>query len=484
MLHADMDAFYASVEQRDRPELRGRPIVVGGAGPRGVVAAASYEARVFGVRSAMSSFEAKRRCPELVFVAGDMARYAKESRRIFEIFRRHSPLVEGLSLDEAFLDLTGSERLLGPPRAVGERLRAEVRAATGLAVSVGIGPVKLVAKIASGMAKPDGLLEVPADGVRAFLDPLPARKLWGVGPVAEERLARLGFRTIGELARADLETLHRTLGDFGVSIGRLARGEDVRGVEPEREAVSLSEENTFERDVADRETLERTILAHAEAVARRLRRKDLLARTVVLKWRPGRRRKDGPRGYPARTRQATLARATDDGGEIARVACSLLEDALVEPVRLLGVGVSGLVGGAADGGAVDAAGGVQAATQLPLFGGAGGAAAAGAATGATAGEKGGAAATGATGAPLGDPPRRRRLNFALDELADRFGDDVVRRASQAEIRHATLSAQWKRGSRDADGPVGREGSDGSDRSGGSGGSRGSDRQNESLEETD
>lgn len=436
-----MDAFYASVEQRDRPELRGRPVVVGGAGPRGVVAAASYEARVFGVRSAMSSFEAKRRCPELVFVSGDMARYAAESRRIFEIFRRFSPAVEGLSLDEAFLDLSGTERLLGPPRAVGERLRREVREATGLAVSVGIGPVKLVAKIASGMAKPDGLLEVEPARVRAFLDPLPVRKLWGVGEVAEAKLLAAGFHTLGELARADLEGLRRVLGELGVSVGRLARGEDVREVEPHRDAVSLSEENTFERDVDDRETLERTILAHAEAVARRLRRQDLRARTVVLKWRLGRRRKPGPRGYPVRTRQATLAAPTDDGGEIARVATSLLADALLEPVRLLGVGVSGLVAGT--GAAEDTA------LQLGLF--------AASPSGPAAGEaaRGTAVQTAAAG---GDRPRRRKLNRALDALAERFGDDVVRRASQAEIRHATMSGQWKKGSRESEERPPREGS--------------------------
>jgi len=465
-----MDAFYASVEQRDRPELRGRPVVVGGAGPRGVVAAASYEARVFGVRSAMSSAEAKQRCPELVFVSGDMARYAEESRRIFEIFRRYSPLVEGLSLDEAFLDLTGSERLLGPAREVAERLRREVREATQLAVSVGIGPIKMVAKIASGMAKPDGCCEVRSEDVRAFLDPLPARKLWGVGPVAGERLERLGYRTIGELARADLESLRRSLGDFGVSIGRLARGEDVREVEPHREAVSLSEENTFDADVSDRETLERTILSHAEAVARRLRRQDLMARTVVLKWRLGRRRKAGPRGYPARTRQATLAIATDDGGEIARVAISLLGDALAEPVRLLGIGVSGLVGAPAEeadgteagagaaGGAMPSVGspGRSGSEQLSLFSGAALASAAGRGGVSTSADGAGrfAASAGVAdrGAAAQDPPRRRRLNRALDALADRFGDDVVRRASQAEVEHATMSGQWKRGSRDTSGP--------------------------------
>lgn len=413
VLHADMDAFYASVEQRDRPELRGRPIVVGGAGQRGVVAAASYEARVFGIRSAMSSVEARRRCPDLVFIAGDMRRYAAESRRIFEIFRSFSPRVEGLSLDEAFLDLTGSERLLGPPSEVGGRLRQRVREETGLAISVGIGPIKMVAKIASGAAKPDGLLEVPPDAVRDFLDPLPVRKIWGVGPVAGERLEGLGYRTIGDLARADPDTLRRRLGDWGVGIGRLARGEDLREVEPHREVVSISEENTFERDVADRSRLEATILTHAEAVARRLRRQGLLARTVVLKWRPGRRVREGPRGYPVRSRQKTLEEATDDGEVVARVARVLLEDALVEPVRLLGVGVGGLVGEPGR------------TTQLSLF---------------------------EAGGPASEAPRRRRLNRALDVLADRFGDGVVRRASQAEARHATLSGQWKKGSRDTHGP--------------------------------
>ena len=445
ILHADMDAFYASVEQRDRPELRGRPVVVGGAGPRGVVAAASYEARVFGVRSAMSSAEAKQRCPELVFVPGDMARYAGESRKIFEIFRRYSPLVEGLSLDEAFLDLTGSERLLGPPRDAAERLRREVREATQLAVSVGIGPIKMVAKIASAMAKPDGCCEVRPEDVRAFLDPLPARKIWGVGPVAGERLEQLGYRTIGDLARADLEALRRTLGDWGVSIGQLARGDDLREVEPHREAVSLSEENTFDVDVSDRETLERTILAHAEAVARRLRRQDLMARTVVLKWRLGRRRKAGPRGYPVRTRQATLVIPTDDGGEIARVARSLLEDALAEPVRLLGVGVSGLVAAGAEGD------GPVAASQLSLFPGAG-LAGDGAKRASGKSAVAGKPETVAPSAAAQVPSQRRRLNRALDELANRFGDDVVRRASQAEVKHATMSGQWKKGSRDADGP--------------------------------
>src|SRR5512134_2848292 len=217
ILHADMDAFYASIEQRDRPELRGRPVMVGGTGPRGVVSAASYEARVFGVRSAMPSAEARRLCPQGVFLPGDMAKYARESRRIFAIFERFTPAVEGLSLDEAFLDLTGSERLLGPARAVAERLRGEVRAETGLAVSVGIAPVKMVAKIASDCAKPDGVFEVGPGELRAFLDPLPIGRLWGVGPVTEARLVRAGVRTIGELARATPVALRRTLGEWGLA---------------------------------------------------------------------------------------------------------------------------------------------------------------------------------------------------------------------------------------------------------------------------
>src|SRR5512134_3419764 len=199
ILHADMDAFYASIEQRDDPSLRGRPVIVGGTGPRGVVSAASYEARVFGVHSAMPTGEARRLCPQGVFLAGAMRRYAEESQRIFEIFARFTPAVESLSLDEAFLDLTGSERLLGAAREVAQRLRAAVRA---LAVSVGIAPVKLVAKIASDLAKPDGLLEVEPARVREFLAPLPLRRLWGVGPVAEQRLAKQGFHRIADLVDA------------------------------------------------------------------------------------------------------------------------------------------------------------------------------------------------------------------------------------------------------------------------------------------
>jgi DNA polymerase-4 len=407
ILHADMDAFFASVEQRERPELRGRPVAVGGESNRGVVAAASYEARRFGVRSAMPSVEARRLCPSLIFIRGNMPLYARVSRQVFDIFREFSPSVEGLSLDEAFLDLTGTRRLLGTPREVGERLRARVRRETELAVSVGIAPVKMVAKIASALAKPDGLLEVSAETVREFLAPLPVRCVWGVGPVAEERLLRAGFETMGDLARADSERLEETFGDWGLEVAQLARGRDLREVEPYREAVSYSEENTFERDISDREALEATVLAHAENVARRLRRDELEARTVVLKWRSARRRSSGLRGYPLHTRHVTLPEPTDDGQVIHREVRALLQrTGPGEPVRLIGVGVTNLSSPARG--------------QLPLFG------------------------------PPPDKQLRRRLNRALDEVADRFGTRAVLRGSQGDAERAGLSLQIKRSKREVD----------------------------------
>jgi len=398
-----MDAFYAAIEQRDDPALRGRPVIVGGRSDRGVVSAASYEARRFGVHSAMPTALARRLCPEGVFVSGSMAKYSAESKKIFAIFERFTPVVEGLSLDEAFLDLTGSERLLGPPREVAARLRAEVRRETGLAVSVGIAPVKLVAKIASDLAKPDGLLAVEPGELRAFLDPLPVSKIWGVGPVAEARLRRAGFATIGDLARAGEQALERRLGEWGAGFARLARGEDLREVAPWRDPVSLSEENTFERDVADRAVLEEAILAHAETVARRLRRSGWRARTVVLKLKLGGRVRAGPRGFPLLTRRTTLAEATDDGGALARAARGLLaRERRLPPVRLLGVGATNLLP-AEEG-------------QLPLF-----------------------------EAPAA--ARSTRLNRALDELSERFGSRAVVRGAAAAPVRAGLSLQRKRGER-------------------------------------
>jgi DNA polymerase-4 len=401
VLHADMDAFYASIEQRDHPELRGRPVAVGGDGRRGVVAAASYEARRFGVHSAMSSVEARRRCPELVFVRGSMRRYAAESKRIFAIFGRFTPVVQGLSLDEAFLDLTGTERLWGPARGVGDALRRAVRDETDLAVSVGIAPVKMVAKIASDLAKPDGLLEVASDAVRGFLEPLPVRRIWGVGPVAEQRLHAAGFTTIGDLVRCDAALLESRLGAWGLALARLGRGRDFSEVEPYRDAVSYSEENTFGDDVSAREVLEAALITHAESVARRLRRDRLRARTVVLKLKLARRVAPGPRGYPLLTRRATLPEPSDDGAVLSRVAGQLLSRAaLREPVRLLGVGATGLV--SADTG------------QLALF-----------------------------AAPR--DARRERLNRALDTITDRYGAGAIARGDASRAARAGLSLQRKRG---------------------------------------
>jgi DNA polymerase-4 len=405
ILHADMDAFYASVEQRDRPELRGKPVIVGGSGDRGVVTAASYEARRFGVHSAMPSAQARKLCPDAVFLRGDMRRYAAESRRIFAVFGRFSPKVEGISLDEAFLDVTGTERLFGPPLAVARALREAMRTEVGLAVSVGIAPVKLVAKIASDVAKPDGLLEVSSAGVTEFLRPLPVGRLWGVGPVARGRLEALGVNTIGDLLSADARRLEAEFGPWALSVARLARGEDLREVEPWREPVSYSEENTFGSDVTDVRTLEATIIVHAEAVARRLRRDGLRARSVVLKIKLGRRERPGPRGFPVLTRRLSFGEPTDDGGVISAKAIELLARAAVdEPIRLLGVGATGLASATAG--------------QLELFEGA--------------------------------PPKRRarHLNRALDEIRDRFGDSAIARGGKAEAERAGLSLQHKRGERE------------------------------------
>ena len=401
--HADMDAFFAAVEQRDDPALRGRPVVVGGASSRGVVAAASYEARVYGIHSAMPAMQARKLCPHAVFVRGDMRKYRRESRGIFAIFARYSPRIEALSLDEAFLDMTGTEKLLGEPVSVATRLRAEVRSETALAVSVGIAPVKMVAKIASDLAKPDGLFVVRADEIRSVLAPLPIGCLWGVGPVARVRLEGLGIATIGDLAERPDDALHAALGDWGVGLARLARGEDDRDVEPDRDAKSYGEENTFAQDVGDRDRMVTTLLAHAEAVARRLRHDRVRGRTVTVKIKLARRLGGGR--FPLLTRSHTLESPTDDGDAIGAAARALLARAdLHEPVRLLGVSVSGLSPRGDD------------AEQLALL----------------AGDARGA--------------KRTRLNTAIDAIQDRFGERALHRGLP-EAERTGLSLQRKRGER-------------------------------------
>ena len=351
ILHADMDAFYASIEQRDHPELRGRPVIVGANSARGVVAAASYEARKFGVRSAMPGFRARALCPEGVFLPANIARYAEVSAQVHGVFGEFTPEIEPIALDEAFLDITGSERLFGGPRELARRLKQLVLERTELSITVAVAPNKLVAKIACTLAKPNGLRVVMPAEVRALLDPLPVRRLWGVGPVLGERLARLGLKTFADLVRYDAAQLARELGERAYELQALAAGIDTRPVISERAAKSIGEENTFEADILDRETVSAALTAHADEVARRLRRSGYAGSTVTLKIKLGtaRRRRDARVGegdesvYPLLTRSKTLRTPTDDGRTIREVALELWDAAgIKEPVRLLGVSVSQL----------------------------------------------------------------------------------------------------------------------------------------------
>jgi DNA polymerase-4 len=273
ILHVDMDAFYASVEVRRRPELRGRPVVVGGAGPRGVVSSASYEARAFGVRSAMPGSQARRLCPQAVFLPPDMAAYVAASREIMRIFTDVTPLVEPLSVDEAFLDVSGALRLFGRPRAIADHIRERVRTEQGLTCSVGVAATKFMAKLASERAKPDGVVVVPAARTLEFLHPLPVEVLWGVGDRTCEVLRRLGLRTVGDVADAPVRLLRQALGEAAAAhLHELSHGRDPRRVSPERVEKSAGSETTFDEDVADPDVIRRTLLGLATGVARRLRR--------------------------------------------------------------------------------------------------------------------------------------------------------------------------------------------------------------------
>jgi nucleotidyltransferase/DNA polymerase involved in DNA repair len=335
ILHMDMDAFYAAIEQRDRPELRGKPVIVGadpkGGRGRGVVSTASYEARRFGVGSAMAISQAYRLCPQGIYVPVDMAKYAAVSRQVLEILRRYTDLVEPISIDEAFMDVTGSARLKGSGEAIARDLKRAIRDETQLTASVGVAPSKLVAKVASDLRKPDGLVVVPPGTEAEFLAPLPVRRLWGIGPKMEERLARLGITTIGQLAALPESGLERRFGSHGHDLLRLARGQDERGVMPYRdEAKSMGQEHTFERDTADPATLRRTLLALADAVAGRVRLSGLRGRTVTLKYRD--------ETFRTLTRAETLPEATDRGDVLFRTVWELFQQVhAARKVRLLGV---------------------------------------------------------------------------------------------------------------------------------------------------
>ena len=295
IIHVDMDAFYAAVEQLDHPEYLGKPVIVGadprGGKGRGVVSACSYEARRFGVRSALPISQAYRLCPQAIYVRPRMERYEEMSRRVFAVLRSYTDFVEPLSIDEAFLDVTRSRSLFGNAETIGRRLKAQVREATGLVASVGVAPNKFLAKIASDLGKPDGFVVVPHGEEAAFLRDLPLSRLWGVGPKTEARLARIGLRTIGDLAATARPTLEELLGDAGVHLWELAHGIDAREVVPSEPAKSIGAETTFGEDTDDPERLRRTLLALAERVAHRLRDEGYRAALALLGLVPRRQRK-------------------------------------------------------------------------------------------------------------------------------------------------------------------------------------------------
>lgn len=337
ILHVDMDAFFASVEQRDDPSLIGEPVVVGGAARRGVVAAASYEARKFGVRSAMPMAEALRRCPRLVVVPPRGERYAEVSEQVFDIFHEYTPLVEGLSIDEAFLDVTASQGLFGDGPTIARKIKRDVQDATGLTCSAGVATSKFAAKIASDLEKPNGLTVVPED-VRGFLAPLPIEKMWGIGPKTAPALRRLGFNTLGDLANAEPEALQRALGSWGPEVRELARGNDARDVIGDREAKSIGTECTYDVDLTTRDAIARTLLGHASKVAERLTSSGLAARTVVVKLK----RHD----FTLLTRRMTLKTSASDTQTLHEACITLLDRFGLEEgairVRLTGVAAADL----------------------------------------------------------------------------------------------------------------------------------------------
>ncbi len=377
ILHVDMDAFYASVEERDRPQLKGKPLIVGGTGGRGVVAAANYVVRRFGVHSAMPMREAMRRCPQAICVRPRMARYQEVSAQVFAVFHEFTPLVEGLSLDEAFLDVTGSERLLGSPEAIGGEIRRRIRAATELSASVGVASNKLLAKIASDLAKPDGLFRIGEENLRDVLDRLPIQRLFGIGQKSLPYVQGAGINTFGDLSRAGDEVLWRIFGKHGRSMQALAAGIDDRPVVADREGKSISAEETFGTDIRDRAELVRQLTALADRAASRLRAVDLAAGRVTVKIR----RAD----FKTYTRQCGLSPSTQDTVAVSAAAQLLLREWLADhpdaALRLLGVGVGDL----------------RILRQADLF--------------------------------CGEPRKESRIDAAIDGIRERFGPALLTRAS-------------------------------------------------------
>ena len=376
IIHLDMDAFYAAVEVLDDPYLKGRPVIVGGSEKRGVVSSASYEARKFGVHSAQPVATAMRLCPQGVFLPVRMDRYKEISRQIFEVFRCFSPLVEPLSLDEAFLDVTGTSRLFGQPGEIAKKIKKQVVEESGLSVSAGIATTKFVAKIASDLNKPDGLTIVKPGEVKKFLDPLPIEKLWGVGKATRRTLSHLGVQTIGALSLLPAELLEERLGKQGLHLHFLANGIDDREVEPEREVKSIGHERTYSEDIREMAAAKKELLSLANRVARRLRSHGFAGKTIYLKVKY--------HDFVQITRSVTLPNATDDGREIYQSCCGLLGKTEIgrRPVRLLGVSVSQLNDN-------------ERQKQLPLFD------------------------------EIGSPQKRKELNRAIDAISAKYGDEAV-----------------------------------------------------------
>ncbi len=380
ILHVDLDAFFAAVEQRDRPELRGKPVLIGGSIRRGVVAACSYQARTFGIHSAMPMAEALRRCPHAIVVALRMDRYAEASAQFFKILDNYSPAVEGLSFDEAFIDITGTERLLGPPRSIALELKARVLRELGLVVSAGIAPNKFAAKIASDIDKPDGLRVVAAPDLLAFLHPLPLTRLWGVGDVTANSLKQLGLQTIGDVARYPEHALCARLGaSAGVHVAALARGEDPRPVLARDVPDSVGHQETFNHDIDDSSQLIPTLLDQADRIATRLRRQELQTTTVVLIIKYD--------DFRQITRRLSVP-ATSDSQCIIKAALRLLDQIPISgargaSVRLCGLSTTNLVS-------------KHASKQLQF--------------------------------DQAQTERGERLGVTRDRMAEKFGSDIVKRA--------------------------------------------------------
>jgi DNA polymerase-4 len=396
ILHVDMDAFFASVEQRDNPELRGRPVIVGGfAEGRGVVSTCSYEARKFGVRSAMPTAQAKRLCPHGVFLFPDMKKYGRVSRQMFAILARYTPQIEGLSVDEAFLDVTGSQKLFGDGLTIAKRLKREISEELGLTASIGVSYCKFLAKLGSDLEKPNGLVVLTRDDLTKRIHPLPVTRLWGVGQKSAEQLHRLGLQTIGDVARMDLKRMRMHLGDFADHIYLLANGIDERPVVTERERKSVGHETTFAEDVRDVSFLEAALLGQAEKVARRLRRSGMEGRTVTLKLRYA--------PFRTITRSLTLQMPTNlektifEAAKLLLAKCALTKQ---DAIRLIGVSVGSL-----------SPEGETRTRQLSLFDDV------------------------SSAAP---DPKQQELCKAVDKLKDKFGEHILTRARLIKRNDATF----------------------------------------------